>query len=276
VAGSKMAQQVAAYTQPGTNFSAFYQRDAAATVSFATKADSKLMADNIAQFDNMMRNLRRQSEREIDKKHSDPQEREALKAAASDVFDAIEATIKEGEIDGGASVHAEPHSITFISGVHVKEPAKIEEALKKIEAVAKSKPDFPGVKWNAANHAGVNFHTLAVPVPEGKEEPRKLFGDTLDITIGIGPAAVYVALGKDNMAALEKAIDASAADQKKESLPFAASLSLGQIFAVAADTKEGPQKAALQAMADKLNGEMKGRDHVHMSGEVIPNGLRYR
>jgi hypothetical protein len=242
----------------------------------ATKADPKLMADNIAQMENVMRNLRHQAEREIDKKHSDPQEREALKAAASDLFDAIEATIKEGEIDGAASVNANPDSLTFVSGVHVKEPAKIEDALKKIETVAKTKPDFPGIKWNASNHAGVNFHTMSAPVPEDKAAGRKMFGETLDMTVGIGPDAVYVAFGKDNIAALEKAIDASSSDQSKKVAPFALSLSLGQIMAVAADAKEGPEKAALQAIANKLNGEAKGRDHIHVTGEVIPNGLRYR
>jgi hypothetical protein len=37
--GSKMADQIAAYGEPRTNFAGFYQPDAAATVTFATKAD---------------------------------------------------------------------------------------------------------------------------------------------------------------------------------------------------------------------------------------------
>jgi hypothetical protein len=276
VTGSKMAEQLAAYSQPSTKFGGFYQPDAAATAMVATKADPKLMADNIAQMENMMRNLRHKAEREIDKKHTDPQEREALKAAASDIFDAVEATIKEGEVDGAASVNASPDSLTFVAGMHVKDPAKIEAALKKIEGVAKTKPGFPGIKWNASNHAGVNFHTISTPVPEDKAGLRKMVGENLDIAVGIGPAAVYVAVGKDNIAAVEKAIDASAGDQSKKAAPFALSLSLGQIMAVVADAKDGPEKAALQAIANKLNTEAKGKDHIHVTGEVIPNGLRYR
>jgi hypothetical protein len=100
----------------------------------------------------------------------------------------------------------------------------------------------------------------------------------LDITVGIGPDAVYVALGKDNVAAVSKAIDASAADRSKTVPPFALSLSVGQLAAVAAaaDDTEGREKAVLQAIADKLNSEAKGRDHFHATGQVIPNGLRYR
>jgi hypothetical protein len=280
VPGSKMAQQMAAYSQPNTNFAGFYQTDAAATAMVATKADPKLIADDLAQFENMMRTARHQVEREIDKKHegADPEDRDALKAAANDVFDAIEATIKEGQIDGAAAVNASPDSLTFVAGVHVKEPAKIEDALKKMETVGKKHPGFPEIKWNAANHAGVNFHTLSAPVPEDKKGARKLFGETLGITVGIGSDAVYVAVGKDNIAAVSKAIDASAADRSKTVPPFALSLSVGQLAAVAAaaDDKEGREKAVLQAIADKLNSEAKGRDHFHATGQVIPNGLRYR
>jgi hypothetical protein len=276
VPDSKMAKQVAAYSQPNTNFAGFYQPDAAATAMVATKADPKLIADDLAQFDNMMRSLRSQAEREIEKKHSDPQEREVIKAALDDVFDAIEATIKEGQIDGGAALSARPDSVTFISGVHIKEPAKIEDALKKSEELFKKQPGFPGVKWDAANHAGVKLHTLTAPVPEDKKGPRKMFGENFDMTFGIGSDAVYVAFGKDNIAALGKAIDASVADRSKTVPPFALSISLGKIMAVAADAKEGPQQAALQAIADKLNGEAKGRDHIRATGSVIPNGLRYR
>jgi hypothetical protein len=279
VPGSKMAKQVAAYSQPNTNFAGFYQLDAAATAMVATKADPKLIADDLAQFENMMHSLRQQMEREIDKKHAsgDPQDREALKAATNDVFDAIEATIKEGQIDGGAALNASPGSTTFVAGIHLKEPAKIESALKKLESVVKDMPDFPGIKWNAASHAGVNFHTLTAPVPEDKKGARKMFGDELNVSVGIGPDAVYLGVGKDNIAAVGKAIDASAADRSKTVPPFAVSLSLGPIaeFAAASAEKDH-EKQALQAIADKLKGEAKGRDHIRTTGQVIPNGLRYR
>ena len=61
-----------------------------------------------------------------------PEDRDALKAGANDIFDAIDATIKEGQVDGGASLSVSPDSLTFVAGVHLKEPAKVEDALKKI------------------------------------------------------------------------------------------------------------------------------------------------
>jgi hypothetical protein len=223
----------------------------------------------------MMRNARQQTEREIDRKIGNPAERDALKAAARDAFDAIEATIKEGQIDGAASVNISADSLTLVAGGHIKEPSKIEDAVHKLEDAMKAAPDFPGIKWNAANHAGVKFHTLAVPIPEKEEAGRKLFGAEMNVAIGIGPDAVYVAIGKDNSEAVNKAIDASVADKSKTVPPFAISLSLGPIMELAASTDKGKDKAGLQAMADSLK-QAKGRDHVRAHGSVLPNGIRYR
>jgi hypothetical protein len=278
VAGSKLAQPFAAYTQPSTNFAGFNQPDAAATGMVAVALDPKSGADVLTRIENAIHGLAQEAERQIDKKHqgASAEDREALKGVARDAFDAIEATVKEGQLDGGASMQMIPGASTFIAGVHVKEPAKIEGALKKLEAVAKKSPGLPEIKWNAANHAGVNFHTMTVPLPESKKGPRILYGENLDVAVGIGADAVYVGIGKDNIALLEKAIDASTADRNKPVSPFALSISLGPIMAVAAEGKEGQEKAALQKLAQKLNGEAKGRDHIRVTGSVVQNGLNTR
>ena len=64
------------------------------------------------------------------------------------------ATIKEGQIDGGASLNASPGSLTFVAGVHLKEPAKIEDALKKMEAVAKNEAGLPGNQMECGQSCG--------------------------------------------------------------------------------------------------------------------------
>lgn len=277
VPGSKLAGSLAAYKQQTTNFGGFYQPNAAATAMFASQADPKLVAENMAQADAMLQNFRQQIEREIDKKHSDAKEREELKAAVGDIFGAIEATLKEGHMEGAAAANLAPGATSMVGGIHVKEPAKIEDALKKVEAVAKDKPGFPGVKWNAAKHGDVNFHTLSAPVPEDKDELRKMFGDSLELAVGIGSEAVYLGVGKDNVAAVGKAIDASAAAKDKKVPPFAASLALAPIMQFASEVADKDRdKQVCAAIAEKLKGEAKDRDHIRMYGELIENGLRYR
>jgi hypothetical protein len=276
IPGSKLAGQLAAYKEQTTDFGGFYQPSAAATAAFASKADPKAVAENAAQVDAMLQNFRQQVEREIDKKHSDAKEREELKAAAGDIFGAIEATLKEGHMDGAVAISLSPGATTVVGGIHVKEPAKIEDALKKLEAVAKDKPGFPGVKWNAAKHGEVSFHTLNAPVPEDKDELQKMFGDSLELAVGIGGDAVYLGVGKDNVAAVGKAIDASAAGKDKKVPPFSASLALGPIMDFAAEVSDKDrEKQIFTAIAAKLKGNTKDRDHIRMYGQLIDSGLRY-
>jgi hypothetical protein len=279
VPGSKMAKQIASYDKPHTNFAGFYQPDAALTMNFASKADPQLIKEDMEQFKTMVDTMRKQAEKAIDEENDLPDQssRDALKSAMNDFLDAAQATIEGGQLDGGAALVLHPDSLTAVAGFLVKEPAKFESGLKKIAEVGSKEPDFGGVQWNAANHAGVNFHTMSVPVPEDQEDARKMLGEKVDIAVGIGTDAVYVAIGRDNMDAINKAIDASRAEPNKEVSPFELSLSLSSIMETAAATNDKPEEQeVIQAIADMLENTAEGRDHIRMTGQFIPNGLRYR
>jgi hypothetical protein len=276
VPGSRMAEEFAAAKDSTTNFAGFYQPDAAATLIFASRSEPQ--QQDVAQLEAAMNSAREQFNKGIEANEDIPAEmRDDLKAAAADWFDAFTATVKTGQLDGGATLQVSADSLTLVAGATVQDTAKFESGLKKLDAAAKEQHEFPGIQWNAASHQGVNFHTLSVPVPADKEAPRKLLGETADIAIGIGPEAVYLAAGRDNLEAVKKAIDASAAEKGKSVPPFELVLSLGPVAEVAAaQADEGPEKAAAQAIAEMLRAEAKGRDHLRLTGQVIPNGLRYR
>jgi len=280
--GSKMAEQVAAYGQSRTNFAGFYQPDAAATLTFSSKSDPQVIQQEIAQLEATMRTMREQLNKAIDESDdlaNEPETRDALKAAAGEFLDAWETTVKAGEVDGGAALRVASDSLTFVAGVLVQQPSKIESALKKIELAAQKKTDSksPGVKWNAARHSGVTFHTLTVPVPEDQQAPRKVFGSELNVAIGVADKAVYLALGRDYLDALKQAIDASAAEPQKAVPPFELAISLGPIMEMAAaQADEGEQRELILAMANVLRNEAPGRDHIRAVGLSIPNGLRCR
>jgi len=278
---SKLDRQLAAYKDTRTNFAGFYQPDAAATATFAMKADPKLIAEDIDQFNAGMQQMRSQFNKAVDQNEQieDAEARETIKTAAADWFDALEATMKAGRFDGGAALHVGAESLTLVAGVHLKDPEKIVAGLKKMEEAAKKKDDskFPGIKWDAAKHGDVTFHTITVPIPEEQDAPRKLLGEQADIAIGIGPESVYLALGRDNLEAVNKAIDASAADPEKSVPPFELAISLAPVMEMAASHADDPkQKAILEKVADMLKNEAQGRDHIRIVGHVVPNGLRYR
>jgi hypothetical protein len=277
VPDSKMARQIAAYGQPRTSYSGFYQPDAAATLSFATKADPSLVQQDIEYFEATMETLRATFNNGIDSS-DDVKDPEAVKAAFSDWFDALEATIREGHIDGGVALHAGSSRLSLVAGALIKDTAKIESGLRKLEAAAKARyPEFAGIQWNAANHAGANFHTLTVPVPEEHDAPRKVLGSELSVAVGIGPQSVYLAIGKDSLDAVKEAIDASAAEPNKLVPPFELSVSLTPWMELAASQAEaGDQQEIVQQVAEMLKNEAQGRDHLRVVGQVIPSGLRYR
>jgi hypothetical protein len=277
VPGSKTAKEFEAAKNSRTNFAGFYQPDAAATMVFASQSDPD--QQDVAQLEAAMSSAREQFNKGIDENEDIPAElRDGLKAAASDWFDAFTATVKTGQVDGGASLYANADSISLVAGVLVKDTAKFESGLKKLESAAKeTHKEFPGIQWNAASHAGVNFHTLSVPVPADKEAPRKLLGEAVDVAFGVGPEAVYLSAGRDNIQAVKKAIDASAAEPGKKVSPFELAVSLGPMAEFAASqADEGPEKETAKAIADMLRAEGQGRDHLRLTGTVIPNGLRYR
>jgi hypothetical protein len=276
VPGSRMAEELAAAARAKTDFAGFYQPNAAATMLFAAQTDPQ--QQDIAQIESSMAAFREQFNKQIDDNENIPDEmREDFKAAASDFFEAFLATAKSGRMDGGLTVEASTDSLTLVAGMLVSDTAKFESGLKKLEAAAKRSPEFSGIQWNAANHDGVAFHTWTVPVSDEHAAPRKLLGDEASFAVGIGPEAVYLAVGRNNLDAVKKAIDASAAQKGKSVPPFEFSLSLAPLADVlAAHADEGPQKAAIQSIGEMLRAEAQGEDHLRLTSRVISNGLQYR
>ena len=180
-------------------------------------------------------------------------------------------------MDAAAALDLSPESLTLVAGVYVKVTSKFESGLKKLDAAAREMHNNPGLQWNAESHAGVNFHTMTIPLPADQEAPRKVLGDELDIAFGIGEEAVYVAAGRDSMAAVKRAIDVSASQREKNVPPVEFVVSLTPIVeTMAAQAEEGPQKETAQAVAEMLRNEAQDRDHLRVFAKVIPNGIRYR
>lgn len=269
VPGSQLAQQIAEVSDVTTNFAGFFQPDATGMLMFA----SKIHESDLAQMEQMISAARKQIITAIDEESELPTDeaKETAKSAANDFVDAVLATIKTGTMDGGAVLHLSPTSTNLVAGGFIGDPSKVESGLKKLAELGKSQPDVPEVKWNADSHHGVNFHTMSVPVPS--EEPRQMFGETLDLAVGIGKNSVFFAAGRDCIAAAKKVIDDSAANRKKPVAPMELTVSVGQILETISAFDDDP---TLAMVAQSLKAESAGRDHVHLVAQPIENGLRTR
>ncbi len=272
---SKLASQIAMYSDAKTNFAGFFQPDAAMMMSFA----SKMGAADIAQVDQMFGAIRQQVKAAIDKEADLPSDeaRAQMQSALDDFLAAFQATLKTGMMDGGAVLNLAPNSLTFVAGAFIGEPAKVESGLKKMAEVIKQKDaNSPEVKWNVASHGDVHFHTLSLPIPENEEQPRQLFGETVDLAIGIGKQSVYFAAGRDCLNAVKGVIDASSAEPQKSVPPMEMTFALKQIIEMAASIAEDNEKPMLQSIAAMLANEAAGRDHVRIVMQAIPGGIRTR
>jgi hypothetical protein len=272
VPDTQLAEQFAENSNPTTNFAGFVQPDAAMMMTFA----SKISESDVAQAEQVMATARAQANKAIDEEADlpDDEAREVVKSAVGDFMDAITATIRERVVDGGAIVTMSPTSATLVAGGFIGEPGKVESGLKKLAEHAEQQPDFPGVEWNVDNHSGVNFHSMNIPVPD-EEEPRRLFGETLEVAIGIGPNSVYFAAGRDAIVAAKRVIDLSTANPNKPVPPMEMSVAVGQILdTVASFDKPGIE--AVEMIAEGIRNEAPGRDHVRVVVQPIPQGARTR
>jgi hypothetical protein len=272
VAGSQLADQLKALGDSKTNYAGFFQPDATAMMMVASQVNES----DKAQTKQMVEALRAQMSTAIDQDDQLPSDaaKEAVKSAGNDFIDALVATVEAGTMDFGAVANASPDGLTVVAGGFIGDPAKIESGLKKLAEVAKEQPAMPAINWGAESHAGVVFHTFSVPTPADKEDSKKLFGETIDIAVGIGEKSVYFAMGKDYLSAVKKVIDESAASPGKSVAPMELSVSVGQILNTVAAFK--PEDATLRMVADTLKNEAEGRDHFKIVAQPVENGLRTR
>jgi hypothetical protein len=267
--GSALAQELAAGANATTNFAGFTQADAAASLSFAANVEGV----QAAHLEQMVNQVRGQLSASIDAE-AKPEQREAIRTALGEFLDAIQATVKAGKIDGGAVVLAAPGAISGVAGGLITEPAKIESGLKKLaEALAGSGADaLPEIKWGAETHGDITFHTMQIPVPDAKAQ--SLFGEQLDIVVGLGGQSAYVAWGRNAAETLKKVIDANAAGATPTT-PFRLTIAAGKIVDVLKSVAEDDKKPVFE-MVSGLLASAGGKDHINIIGRPIDNGSQYR
>ncbi len=269
VAGSEMAKSMGQAASTTSSFTGFQLAGSAMNLNMS----AKIPPTDAEQLLSMTKTLRTKVDAGIDRDASIPagDGKTAVKQLASDLIDIAESTIKAGKLDGGAALVLEPNALSFAAGGFVKDGTALETAIKKLVALGAGDPNFPKVTFDAETHKGIRMHTLAVPV---KDDPgaQKVFGDTLNVTVGIGNQSAYVAFGKGGMDLLKKVIDASAAAPSQPGPPMQLNIALTPILNFANSMQPNPQVA----MVAQLLAATPGKDHIRLTATTISNGMNYR
>jgi hypothetical protein len=269
VADSEMSKQIEAQRNAKTRFGGFIADGAALRVNLASQMLPSQVDEAIVSVDRFEQQTLEQVEDDGD---IDNRTRAAAKQLIQTFFQIARSTIKTGNFDSCTSVVLKPQAISVISASHVASGNDVEQAVKQLVELAKNESEFSfsNVKLNADQHAGVRFHTLALPIPE-TEDARKVLGDTLDIVVGVADNSAYVALGPDGLTQLKKAIDASqGAEQTVE--PFQLEVGLLPVLSFAQTVEPNPM---VEAVVQMLSG-VEGKDHLRVRTSVTDAGIRYR
>ena len=206
--------------------------------------------------------------------------RELAKKLLGDILDVAEKTVELKKSDGGMSVVLDDGPVV-VAGVRIAEGAKLEGALKKlVKEIANDEPQLNEIiKLDAEKYEGVNFHVATIPIPDPKA--AEVFGDSVQIVVGISPSSLYFGAGKDPIAVIKKAIDASKASPQKAINP-AGHGHLGHAHRQVlrqGDSGNNPTDAQAKknfAKAAELLAKSGGKDHVTMTVKAIPNGMTMR
>ena len=266
--GTNLASQMNQMKDTKTRFAGFHDPDAAIMMHSA----SKLRKQDVEQIQGMLASVKEQALEEIANDDDIPNDeaRGKAKEVVSDLFEILDDTLATRVMDGGMSVSFNEQSMTMVSGLHVADGRKVEEALKKVVEMAEQEPDFPGIKFNADRQGTASFHTMRIPIPE-EEKARQIFGDELDVAIGIDKQAAYFAMGDNCLSKLKTVISKSGTPKALQE-PFAMHVALTPIAEFIASVEENPM---VGTVLDALKNS-GGKDHLRIKGIPVSDGITYR
>jgi hypothetical protein len=260
---TETAKQLSRTKSTTSQFAGFLQPEAAASLSLS----SELAKSDAEQYVAGLEAIRGQVQQHIQGEARLPDEasKKLAKEMVDQVFDAVKATFESGKVDAGATLSVNDKKMALVVGAYVADTKSLDEALLKFAKLAENEPKFPPIKFNAAEHAGVKFHTTAIDIP-AEHKIAKVVGEKLDVAVGIGEKTVYLALGNDSLALAKKLIDDSASQTGKQLPPFQVNVSLEQIFKFASALQNNPE-SNLKTMSEDL-AKTPGKDHVRL--EYVP------
>lgn len=268
--GSDTAKQFA-YEDTTTQLAGFLTESAAAQMNMSASFDTA----QAEQINISLETLRTQAIAQIQNDPTIPNEelRGLAIKAISTFMDVGKATLSSGKIDMAGSVDLTDEGISVIAAAVVPQAEQLDQIVRDFVKIAiEQDPSFPEVEIDAQKKGDTSFHVIRIPIPEYEAEARSAFGESVEVSIGMGPDRIYIGVGKDNLKRLSAAIDASAADKGKK---VSAALLKGSVHRILQFAAEQTQDLTLQQAAAAA-ASITGKDTASMELSAIKNGARYR
>jgi hypothetical protein len=199
-----------------------------------------------------------------------------VKGLVNDSGDLLQKIVKRGRVDGAASVLLGPKGVTGLAAGFVADGALLDKILRAAaQGVVVEHPELAqAIKFDVEKSRGVSFHSLSIPLPADAADVQpvtRLFGEKLDIIVGVGKETAYLAVGRDALATLKKAINGSAGAKAASPLEISlAAAPVASFAAAAGEPGDRPQAAMMEAELKKT----PGKDRAILAVRPIANGLQ--
>ncbi len=155
-----------------------------------------------------------------------------------------------------------------VFGVRIADGMKLDEAFKKLAKALADEDSKPAeflklFKFDVEKYEGVGFHVAKLP--PGNAKVADVFGNPVQIVVGINDSSLYMGVGKDPIAVIKKAIDASKASPGKAIDPVdmvIAATPIAKFLAKAAPGAEAKKKSC-QGRRVACQVGRQGAPHAH-------------
>jgi len=275
IEGTSTAAEYASAAEAKSNLAGFYLPEAALTMLLAQalpKQDSK-------QIQEWLDARKSDAMEDLDEQELSEGERKLAKQMLGDLISVLHKTAAAGQIDVGLSVLASADSLSLVGGGFVADAATLEKLFKQSAhlAIAEDPGLEEAITLDAEEHQGVRLHTVSVPAEQLPTDdiPAMLVGDAFTAAIGFSDQHAYLAIGPQAIDKLKQAIDQSKAAAGESLPPVRVSVSLTAIGNILAGLGDVADEDVPTEVLDAL-AQAGPDDHILISSEAIPNGVRTR
>lgn len=234
----------------------------------------RLEAEDIQQYKSMLESLPALMREELEEEDYTDQEVELFAGAVDDVVKAIVETAEKGVLDVGAVLVAGDQEMNFAAGVQIANPRQLEDVVKRM--VPTLEENLAGqiqVQLNSGSYKDVTFHQFAVEVPDFDDQTLAIFGEQLNLVIGVGQKMVYLGLGSEPESLIRQVMDKSTDNSvsREQQASFQLNLYFSNLIKMGLNFQDDP-------MARKMYNQLaeSGNDRIRISTENIENGFRTR
>ena len=253
-----------------SHFVGFLKEKAALTMhncSGITAEDAKIYTESL---ENMRDALLETVDTELEESES-----ELIGKISNELVDVVKKTMDSGIMDMGGAVYTK-NGLNAVVGGKIIEAKKLESSIKEIVAAAESKIEDDEVVFNlnSGSHKGFNLHQIMINVDEDEfdEAFMKLFGEQVQIVLGISNDQVYFAVGKDPEVTIKKSIDLNSGSPAKADIIGQYNVFIAPIMELVASIET--EEEMVETLRNKI--EEVGKDRIRVTWDMVDGQVKGR